>query len=35
MLAKVKSIAVFGIDAYLLDVEVYVTGGEMPYTVIV
>ncbi len=35
MLAKVKSIAVFGIDAYLLDVEVYVTGGEIPYTVIV
>jgi len=35
MLAKVKSIAVFGIEAYLLDVEVYVTGGDMPYTVIV
>lgn len=35
MLAKVKSIAVYGIEAYLLDIEVYVAGGDMPYTVIV
>jgi magnesium chelatase family protein len=35
MLAKVKSVAVFGIEAYLLDIEVYVAAGDMPYTVIV
>lgn len=35
MLAKVKSVAVFGIDAYLLDIEVYVATGDMPYIAIV
>ena len=35
MLAKVKSVAVFGIEAYLLDIEVYIAGGDMPYVVIV
>lgn len=35
MLAKVKSAAVFGIDAYLLDIEVYIATGDMPYIVIV
>ncbi len=35
MLAKVKSIAVFGIDAYLLDIEVYIARGDMPYIAIV
>ncbi|MCF6157863.1 MAG: ATP-binding protein [wastewater metagenome] len=35
MLAKVKSIAVYGIEAYVLDIEVYVAGGNIPYTVIV
>ncbi|NUO08243.1 MAG: YifB family Mg chelatase-like AAA ATPase [Candidatus Brocadia sp.] len=35
MLAKVKSVAVFGIDAYLLDVEVYIASGDMPYIAIV
>lgn len=35
MLAKVKSVAVFGIDAYSLDIEVYIAGGDMPYIVIV
>src|SRR5574337_567605 len=35
MLAKVCSVAVIGIDAYLLDVEVYIATGDMPSTVIV
>jgi len=35
MLAKVKSVAVFGIEAYSLDIEVYIAGGDMPYIVIV
>ncbi len=35
MLAKVKSVAVFGIDAYLLDIEVYIATGDMPYIAIV
>lgn len=35
MLAKVKSVAVFGIDAYLLDIEVYIATGDMPSIVIV
>ncbi|HHT9105643.1 MAG TPA: YifB family Mg chelatase-like AAA ATPase [Candidatus Wujingus californicus] len=35
MLAKVKSVAVYGIEAYLLDVEVYIATGMMPSTVIV
>lgn len=35
MLAKVKSVAVFGIDAYLLDIEVYIAMGDMPYIAIV
>ena len=35
MLSKVKSIAVYGIEAYLLDIEVYVATGDMPYIAIV
>ncbi|MEP9411602.1 MAG: YifB family Mg chelatase-like AAA ATPase [Candidatus Brocadia sp.] len=35
MLAKVRSVAVFGIDAYLLDIEVYIATGDMPSVVIV
>lgn len=35
MLAKVKSVAVFGIDAYVLDIEVYIARGDMPYIAIV
>ncbi len=35
MLAKVRSVAVFGIDAYLLDIEVYIATGDMPYIAIV
>src|SRR3990172_2574762 len=35
MLAKVRSVAVFGIEAYLLDIEVYVATGDMPYIAIV
>lgn len=35
MLAKVKSVAVFGIEAYVLDVEVYIAAGDMPSVVIV
>ncbi len=35
MLAKVKSVAVFGIDAYLLDIEVYIATGDLPYIAIV
>lgn len=35
MLAKVKSVAVFGIDAYLLDIEIYIATGDMPYVAIV
>lgn len=35
MLAKVRSVAVFGIDAYLLDIEVYIAEGDMPSVVIV
>ena len=35
MLAKVRSVAVFGIEAYLLDIEVYIARGDMPYIAIV
>ena len=35
MLAKVRSAAVFGIEAYLLDIEVYIAKGDMPYIAIV
>ncbi len=35
MLAKITSAAVFGIDAYLLDVEIYIATGDMPYVVVV
>ena len=35
MLAKVRSVAVFGIEAYLLDIEVYIVRGDMPYIYIV
>jgi len=34
MLAKVRSAAVFGIEAYLLDIEVYIAKGDMPYIAI-
>ncbi len=35
MLAKVKSIAVHGIEAFLLDIEVYILKGDMPSIAIV
>src|SRR3989338_2211286 len=35
MLAKVRSVAVFCIEAYLLDIEVYIARGDMPYIAIV
>jgi magnesium chelatase family protein len=35
MLAKVSSSAVYGIDAYIIEVEVCVSRGTLPYTVIV
>ncbi|MDR4506682.1 MAG: YifB family Mg chelatase-like AAA ATPase [Candidatus Brocadiaceae bacterium] len=35
MLSKVKSIAVFGIEAYLIEVEVYVAKSDMPSIVVV
>ncbi len=34
-LGKVKSVAVFGIEAYVLEVEVYVTRGQLPSTVVI
>ncbi len=34
-LGKVKSVAVFGIDAYILEIEIYVTGGQLPSTVVI
>src|SRR3990167_6515448 len=35
MLAKVHSSAVYGIDAYVLEIEVCVSRGTLPYTVLV
>jgi len=35
MLANVKSISVFGIEAYPVDVEIYIAKSEMPSTVVV
>jgi magnesium chelatase family protein len=35
MLAKVNSAAVYGIDAYVLEIEVCVSRGALPNTVIV
>lgn len=35
MLAKVTSVAAHGIDAYILEIEVYITQGTLPSTVIV
>ncbi len=35
MLAKVYSAAVYGIDAYVLEIEVCVSRGSLPITVIV
>jgi len=34
-LGKVKSVAVFGIEAYVLEAEVYVTKGQLPSTVVI
>ncbi len=35
MLAKVTSVAIHGIDAYILEIEVYITHGNLPYIVVV
>lgn len=35
MLATVKSVAVYGIEAFMLDIEVNVAFGQLPYTVII
>ncbi|MBM4054158.1 MAG: YifB family Mg chelatase-like AAA ATPase [Planctomycetes bacterium] len=35
MLANVKSVSVFGIEGYPVEVEIYVAKGEMPSTIIV
>ncbi len=34
-LGKVKSVAVYGIDAYVLEIEVYVASGQLPSTVVI
>ena len=34
-LGKVKSVAAYGIEAYLLEIEVYVTKGQLPSTVVI
>ncbi|MDR4498127.1 MAG: YifB family Mg chelatase-like AAA ATPase [Candidatus Scalindua sp.] len=34
-LGKVKSVAVYGIEAYVLEIEIYVTGGQLPSTVVI
>ncbi|MDR4505903.1 MAG: YifB family Mg chelatase-like AAA ATPase [Candidatus Scalindua sp.] len=34
-LGKVKSVSVYGIEAYLLEIEIYVTGGQLPSTVVI
>lgn len=34
-LGKVKSVAVYGIEAYVLEIEVYVTRGQLPSTVVI
>lgn len=35
MLAKVTSVAAHGIDAYILEIEVYITQGNLPYIVVI
>ncbi len=34
-LGKVKSVAVYGIEAYILEVEVYIARGQLPSTVVI
>ena len=34
-LGKVKSVTAYGIEAYLLEIEVYVTKGQLPSTVVI
>ncbi len=34
-LGKVKSVAVYGIEAYMLEIEVYVAKGQLPSTVVI
>jgi magnesium chelatase family protein len=34
-LGKVKSVAAYGIEAYVLEIEVYVTKGQLPSTVVI
>jgi magnesium chelatase family protein len=34
-LGKVKSVAVYGIEAYMLEIEVYVSKGQLPSTVVI
>ncbi|MFQ5962688.1 MAG: YifB family Mg chelatase-like AAA ATPase [Candidatus Scalinduaceae bacterium] len=34
-LGKVKSIAVYGIEAYMLEIEVYVAKGQLPSTIVI
>ena len=34
-LGKVKSVALYGIEAYVLEIEIYVTGGQLPSTVVI
>ncbi|MCP5007114.1 MAG: YifB family Mg chelatase-like AAA ATPase [Planctomycetes bacterium] len=34
-LGKVKSVSVYGIEAYVLEIEIYVTGGQLPSTVVI
>jgi magnesium chelatase family protein len=34
-LGKVKSVAAYGIEAYLLEIEVYVTKGQLPSSTVV
>ncbi len=34
-LGKVKSVAVYGIEAYILEIEVYVAKGQLPSTVVI
>ena len=34
-LGKVKSVAAYGIEAYLREIEVYVTNGQLPSTVVI
>ncbi len=34
-LGKVQSVAVYGIEAYMLEIEVYVAMGQLPSTVVI